>query len=43
MVNLLILLDKVIKMISVGLIFGTFGLERINLFIGLIINVNEIF
>lgn len=40
MVNLLISLDKAIKMTSAGPILGS---ERTNLFIGLITNANEIF
>lgn len=43
MVNLLISLDKAIKMTSAGPILGTLGSERTNLFIGLITNANEIF
>lgn len=43
MVNLLISLDKAIKMTSAGPILGTLGSERTNLFIGLITNTNEIF
>lgn len=41
MVNILISLDKAIKMTSAGPILGTLGSERTNLFIGLI--TNEIF
>lgn len=43
MVNLLISLDKAIKMTSAGPILGTLVSERTNLFIGLITNANEIF
>lgn len=41
MVNLLISLDKAIKMTSAGPILGTLGSERTNLFIGLITNFQD--